>query len=1188
MRKCLPYLACALMVSQSYATEEWLGVPFSVNAGNDATLNGQHTFTPSSSGGANHVSITTRGQDIWNTADSGSFYFAPEIGDCEVVATVPPLIQAEDNANIGNYAKAGVMFRLSTWGNSPMAMLLRETSRDGVSRSRFICRPSTSANAADIRTTTTHFPTNEPVRLRLVRQGRTVAAYVSTNATFSVWEKFSEYTFANDVFADGILGGVALTPQNSATNGLATLEFGSIAVRPLVAATQASDRIQLSWGGEGFVTNGMTLSGYTLSRSESGTAAWNDVTTAIPAGSTSAEDTSAVAGVEYAYRLTAELTDAAMTPSTVVVGESHPVRIPVQTANANSGQKGFAMQYIQNDVPVGSLVYSTSVYNPWEAILDPNDPRYRIYPDFAEPNLDGRDNFTIEAQGVIRVPSTGLYTIRQWADDLASVSVNGQVVVRQTGYISQAIYSSPFYLEAGKNYPITYTFRENSGDEALQLRLHRVGSGDNYISYAGPTTEAVPHPWTAVELGASPIFGNTIYDLASKSFSVHGSGLGWTNAYDEAQTCTLPLAAGDFDFVARLVLNGSDSASRGILIRTNPYAEAPEQVVLSIAGDSAFVHVRSAPGAGATVHASAPLPSGGSSAFYLRLSRRDGTLQCSIADGLNADLPTSWTPVGGPVTLPAALSGAVVGGLGVASGNRTSLASASFDNVSALDDLSLSVSLQTNPSGDSSVTLLETSAASRRADTAASMGSPAYLWSDAVSRVVTSFNLNAFEGIPTNAPGPLLAEDVSAGTSVPYTFVSEDPHAIAFFTVQGQTTIFGSDGPGSALDPQISGLSRETVASNGTGLFVAYYKTVWEGPETDPNAKEVRGLDPWVYAQDGNWRTASGTDIGSKDFHAIFSGYLTAPHSGYYRFHQTANGSIIATLDGMNIFYNPAINSPAASFSTDWIYLEGGKRLPFFVAYRNSNTSTGVFSLKWEHNGGTETGVVEIPLNVLSSDLTATAPARVVAGSAETFGGWTDLQWGANRAGQSTIHGTLASDILKPETMNVVLLSCNAYQDFERTYDRGHFLHRSVPADQDFLFEATVSKPTGWSSWLRQGLMVRSSTASNSPAIAVFRTKNGRIRSQVRAQADTKLLTTTELTGAEGRDVRIRIERTGSAVRTYSDDVQIGSYNTKTWTGPIQVGFVGGSYDDRYHSIVFFSDAVFKGLPKPCTVLVVR
>jgi len=70
--------------------------------------------------------------------------------------------------------------------------------------------------------------------------------------------------------------------------------------------------------------------------------------------------------------------------------------------------------------------------------------------------------------------------------------------------------------------------------------------------------------------------------------------------------------------------------------------------------------------------------------------------------------------------------------------------------------------------------------------------------------------------------------------------------------------------------------------------------------------------------------------------------------------------------------------------------------------------------------------------------------------------------------------------------------------------------------------------------------------------------------------------------------VRIRIERTGSAVRTYSDDVQIGSYNTKTWTGPIQVGFVGGSYDGNYHSIVFFSDAVFKGLPKPCTILVVR
>ncbi|MGN0844938.1 MAG: hypothetical protein ACI4QT_06925, partial [Kiritimatiellia bacterium] len=37
------------------------------------------------------VTLTAKGADVWNNSDKAGFFWAPAQGDCEVVATIPPL-----------------------------------------------------------------------------------------------------------------------------------------------------------------------------------------------------------------------------------------------------------------------------------------------------------------------------------------------------------------------------------------------------------------------------------------------------------------------------------------------------------------------------------------------------------------------------------------------------------------------------------------------------------------------------------------------------------------------------------------------------------------------------------------------------------------------------------------------------------------------------------------------------------------------------------------------------------------------------------------------------------------------------------------------------------------------------------------------------------------------------------------
>ena len=321
------FLCGALSAISASASTEGRGVAFAANKSQDPTVSAARTFAADLVDGKLAVAITSPGQDIGNASDSGSFYFFPEIGDCEVVATIPPLMQTGENAAIGNFAKAGIMFRLSTHANAPMVMFLRETSQIVGSvfacRSRMVYRAAESAAAVDLKTTTGDFPADAAVRCRLVRQGDVFSAWYSTNAADASWTSFAQWTAPAGVFADGILGGVALTPQNG--TGTITATFDDVAVRGLVQATIQDDDVHVAWHAEGVCPPGHFLRGFTVSRSEAGTNAKTVLNSGEPVFGHSLVDTQAVRGVSYRYRVEAEVVPSSEGPLVLEAAQVVPV-----------------------------------------------------------------------------------------------------------------------------------------------------------------------------------------------------------------------------------------------------------------------------------------------------------------------------------------------------------------------------------------------------------------------------------------------------------------------------------------------------------------------------------------------------------------------------------------------------------------------------------------------------------------------------------------------------------------------------------------------------------------------------------------------------------------------------------------------------------------------------------------------
>src|SRR5207245_6274030 len=178
---------------------------------------------------------------------------------------------------------------------------------------------------------------------------------------------------------------------------------------------------------------------------------------------------------------------------------------------------------------------------------------------------------------------------------------------------------------------------------------------------------ALPLPWAEWDVGTVGLVGSA--DFTNGTSTVNGAGSQvWGTA--DSFHFAYQVLSGDGSIVARVVSISPTSATPGVMIRDslNPNAMSTFGAYFN---STAYLNYRSSTG-GTTSQSTAPA---GSLPYWLKLSRSGSTLSAyTSADGVN------WTPIGSPQTINMGQS--VYIGLAVCSNNTSTLATATFDNLS--------------------------------------------------------------------------------------------------------------------------------------------------------------------------------------------------------------------------------------------------------------------------------------------------------------------------------------------------------------------------------------------------------------------------------------------------------------------------------------------------------------------------
>jgi len=180
------------------------------------------------------------------------------------------------------------------------------------------------------------------------------------------------------------------------------------------------------------------------------------------------------------------------------------------------------------------------------------------------------------------------------------------------------------------------------------------------------TSQPLPTPWLDQDVGLVGAAGSATY--ASGIFTVNGAGTGITGTADGMHFVYQPLS-GDGTIIARVV-SVQGSAQAGVMIRETLSANSTNAATLY---QQSYIYFCDRPSTGASVstwgNANGTLP------YWVELVRSGNTISSFYSpDGVN------WTQNGSSQTVTMAQN--VYIGLAVSSENSSSLATATFDNVS--------------------------------------------------------------------------------------------------------------------------------------------------------------------------------------------------------------------------------------------------------------------------------------------------------------------------------------------------------------------------------------------------------------------------------------------------------------------------------------------------------------------------
>jgi hypothetical protein len=248
-------------------------------------------------------------------------------------------------------------------------------------------------------------------------------------------------------------------------------------------------------------------------------------------------------------------------------------------------------------------------------------------------------------------------------------SVGHQVIVSGSGFgASQTgsmviLHGVPVTINTWSGTSINITIPTGATSGPVVVSVAPSMNDSNPVMF-GVTSQPLPTPWLDQDIGQVGETGSATY--ASGTFTVNGSGAGITGTTDGMHFVYQPLS-GDATIIARVV---SVQGVAGVAIRETLTGSSTEATTYS---NSPYFFFYDRPSTGASLaylsNAYAALP------YWIELVRSGNTISSfSSADGMN------WTQMGTNQTLTMAQN--VYIGLAVSSGSNSSLATATFDNVS--------------------------------------------------------------------------------------------------------------------------------------------------------------------------------------------------------------------------------------------------------------------------------------------------------------------------------------------------------------------------------------------------------------------------------------------------------------------------------------------------------------------------
>jgi regulation of enolase protein 1 (concanavalin A-like superfamily) len=253
-------------------------------------------------------------------------------------------------------------------------------------------------------------------------------------------------------------------------------------------------------------------------------------------------------------------------------------------------------------------------------------------------------------------------------------SVGSQVVISGTGFGSTQGGSAvllngagvPVNTWGGTSISITIPVGATTG--LLLVSVAPSMNDSNAVRFT-VTTEPLPGPWLDQDVGLVGLAGSGSY--ANGTFTVAGAGQGTFYASSDGVHYVYQPLSGDGTIVARVVsLQGSSAAQAGVMVRETLNGGA-SHVFLFDYSSSLWMTERTSTGASSTYQSlgSGTLP------YWVKLVRSGNVFSLyGSPDG------ASWTQLGASQTVSMATS--VYVGLGVSSRSTSTLATATFDNVS--------------------------------------------------------------------------------------------------------------------------------------------------------------------------------------------------------------------------------------------------------------------------------------------------------------------------------------------------------------------------------------------------------------------------------------------------------------------------------------------------------------------------